>query len=311
MLNAVSGTSSTDVWAVGFYFNCNNVENTPMALHWDGLRWKAVPTPPLRQTGNAAFNGVVALAQDDAYAVGYMPADNSAVRPLIEHWDGKSWKLMRGPIDRTTGNPLFGISALSPTDIWAVGVRVAQGTSIKTLVLHFDGANWTIVPSPNPLPTGDLNQNTLLSVHASSPTDVTAVGFLLDAGRQVETTLIEHWDGGKWKVVPSPNQSSAAGSLNRLTGVSGVAGDDLYASGFFADAATGGQENTMIQHFDGKNWTIINSPTKGLSQQLLGIFALPGTTDLWSVGAFAPNGIDPESGFLQLPKTMVLFSPGK
>lgn len=310
VLNAVSAISSTDVWAVGFFFNCTVNELTPMALHWDGASWKNIPTPPLRTNANSAFNGVTALATDDVYAVGYFPAANGAVRPLIEHWDGAAWKLVPGPTDRTTSNSLFSISALSATDIWAVGVRVAQGTSIKTLVLHYDGAKWSIVPSPNPLPTGDLNQNVLLSVQAVSSKDVTAVGYLLNTNALNKTTLVEHWDGTKWKVVPSPNESTAQGALNTLQAVTAVSATDLYAVGFFGDAATNGQETSLIEHFDGKQWSIIDSPTKGLAQQLLGVYALPGTTDTWSVGGFAPNGDDPETGLLQLPKSLVLFSSG-
>jgi hypothetical protein len=64
-----------------------------------------------------------------------------------------------------------------------------------------------------------------------------------------------------------------------------------------------------VEHFDGTSWTIVSSPTKGLAQQLLGVFALPGTNDAWGVGAWAPNGTDPETGLLIVPKSLVLFSP--
>ena len=66
----------------------------------------------------------------------------------------------------------------------------------------------------------------------------------------------------------------------------------------------------MVLHFDGNAWTIINSPVKGLAQQLNGVFALPGTTDVWVAGASSRNGTDPETGFLQIPLTLVLFAPG-
>jgi hypothetical protein len=120
---------------------------------------------------------------------------------------------------------------------------------------------------------------------------------------------VEHWNGTKWTVVPSPNQSETAGSLNVLTGVTAISGSDLYAVGFFANAATGGQDETLVEHFDGHAWSIIPSPTKGLAQQLNGTFALPGTADVWIVGGVARFGIDFEDGFLQLPETLVLFSP--
>ena len=307
-LTAVAAVSSTDVWAVGLMFDCTSLLK-PLALHWDGLHWRKVKTPALNTNDNAAFNGVLAFASNDVYAVGYQPATNGAVLTLIEHWDGFSWKVVPSPNGNNTGNVLSGISGNSPTDIWAAGDMVAPNTPVKTLVEHFDGAQWSIVPSPNPLPTGSLNQNVLTSVQANSTTDVTAVGFLLNFNTQTETTLVEHWDGTQWNVVPSPNQSETAGSFNTLRSVTGTSGSNLYAAGFFADAQTGGQQRTLVEHFDGHSWSIITSPTKGVAQQLHGIFALPNATSVWSVGAFTFEQTDPETGFLIVPKTLVLSSP--
>jgi hypothetical protein len=308
-LNAVAAVAPDDVWAVGFFFTCSSLLK-PMVLHWDGAAWTPVRTPALNTNDNAALNGIVALAANNIYAVGYQPASNGAVQTLIEHWDGSSWSLMPSPNPSPSSNLLSAVTANSATDIWAVGNSGDQPTSsVQTLALHFDGAAWKTVPTPNPLPKQVLNQNVLLSVQAVSASDVTTVGFIADAGAQNVLTLIEHWNGTKWSVVPSPNQGEARGDLNTLHGVAAVSGTDIYAAGFFENASTGGQHTTLIEHFDGHAWSIIPSPTKGLAQQLNGAFALPGTTNVWSVGGFSRQGIDFEDGFLQLPKTLVLFSP--
>jgi hypothetical protein len=308
-LNAVAAVAPNDVWAVGFFFSCQTLLK-PLALHWDGTRWTPVRTPALNTNDNAALNGIVALASNDIYAVGYQPASNGAVLTLVEHWNGTAWSVVPSPNASSTGNVLFSVTANSATDLWAVGISLDQPTtSVQTLTEHFDGVHWTVVPSPNPLPKLVLNQNTLLSVQAVSAKDVTAVGFIADAGAQTTLTLIEHWDGSQWTVVASPNQGQARGDLNTLRSVTAVSGSDLYAAGFFENASTGGQHTTLVEHFDGNGWTIIPSPTRGLAQQLNGIFALPGTTNVWSVGGFSRFGIDFESGFLQVPRTLVLFSP--
>jgi hypothetical protein len=308
VLNAVSAISSTDIWAVGLMFDCTSLIK-PLALHWDGLKWRKAKLPALHTNDNAAFNGVIGFAGNNVYAVGYQPATNGAVLTLIEHWDGMSWKVVSSPNGNNTGNVLAGISATSPTDIWAVGDMVAPNTPVKTLVEHFDGDHWSLIPSPNPLPTGSLNQNVLSSVHANSATDVTAVGFLSNSGTRTVTTLVEHWDGTQWNVIPSPNQSETVGSFNTLQSVSGASGSNLYATGFFVNGQTGGQQITLVEHFDGTKWGIIASPAKGAAQQLHGVFALPNSTNLWSVGAFTFEQTDPENGFLIIPKTLVLFSP--
>src|SRR5205085_890863 len=112
-----------------------------------------------------------------------------------------------------------------------------------------------------------------------------------------------------WTIVPSPNQSQAAGSFNALHGIAAVNSSDIYAVGYFADAASNGEQETLIEHFDGTAWSIITSPTRGLAQQLNGVFALPGTGNVWVVGGWSPFGDDPETGLLQVPRTIIMFSP--
>ena len=309
VINAISAVATDDVWAVGFSFTCTSADLIPMALHWNGTKWNVAPTPALLTTGNSAFNGITAISSKDIYAVGYQPASNGAVLTLVEHWDGNTWTVVPTPNGNNTGNVLFAVTAISSTDIWAVGDKVAPNVAIKTLTMHFDGNAWTIIPSPNPVLTGFLTANELLSVQAVSTSDVTAVGRVRDGNNLDTVTLVEHWDGTRWKVIPSPNQGQSIGDFNSLQSVTAVSGTDLYAAGFFATAATNGQQETMVQHFDGHSWTIIPSPTKGLAQQLNGVFALPGTGNVWSVGAAAQNGTDPETGFLIIPKTLVLFTP--
>jgi hypothetical protein len=155
---------------------------------------------------------------------------------------------------------------------------------------------------------GNLTQNVLTSVVAVAPNDVTAVGFTL--ANFTELTMAMHWDGVSWNVVPTPNVSSTAGSFNTLHGVTAVNGHNLYAVGFFANSSTNGEQLTLMLHFDGTSWSIIPSPGQGSAQQLNGAFALPGTTDVWVAGAASANGTDPETGFLQLPITLVLFASG-
>jgi len=306
-LNAVATVATNDVWAVGFSFTCTSLLK-PMALHWNGSQWNVVPTPKLNTNDNAALNGIFAFASDNIFAVGYQPASNGAVQTLIEHWNGSAWTVVPSPNANNTGNVLTSISAASPTDIWAVGDQVAPGIEVRTLALHFDGNIWSVVPTPNPVGGSELDQNILTSVVALAPNDVTTVGFTV--ANFTELTMAQHWDGNTWTVVPTPNRSTVPGSFNTLRGVTAVSPTDLYAVGFFADSATAGQQLTLILHFDGKRWKIIRSPITGVAQQLNGVFALPGTTDVWVAGASSRNGIDPESGFLQVPLTLLLFASG-
>jgi len=303
-LTAVSGAASDDVWAVGYASTC--AEFNPLIMHWDGLQWSLVPSPRLSNQNNNQLNGVFAVSSDDVYAVGTQAnAANSGNLTLIEHWDGTQWRVQASPNLNRDGNYLLGVSGTSASDLWAVGEAVAPNTPIKTLVEHFDGTKWSLIPSPNPL-TGASDFNILTAVTATSPSDATAVGFVLDSAAIAEFTLVEHWDGRKWTVIPSANASN---TVNKLLGVSALSPTDIYAAGFFIDNASLDQEKSLVEHFDGASWSVIPSPATGRAQNLNGVFALPGTGDVWITGAFSFVGDDEEFGFLIAPRTSILFTP--
>ena len=73
ILNAVAAVSSNNVWAVGFSFDCSS-DLKPMILHFDGVKWSVLKSPPLGTNDNSALNGITAIAADNIYAVGYQPA---------------------------------------------------------------------------------------------------------------------------------------------------------------------------------------------------------------------------------------------
>lgn len=308
VLTGVATVATDDIWAVGYAFSCTTFFLKPMVQHWDGVKWSVVRTPKLNTNENALFNGVVALAANDIYAVGSQPAKNGAVLTLIEHWNGTAWSVVSSPNANRTGNVLNSVSANSPTDIWAVGFQTAPGIEERTLALHFDGNKWSVVPTPNVVHGGNLDQNILTSLVAVAPNDVTAMGFTV--ANLTELTMALHWDGVSWTVVPTPNMSSDAGSFNTLRGVTAVNGSDLYAVGFFANSSTNGEQLTLILHFDGSAWSIIPSPGKGVAQQLNGAFTLRGTTDVWVAGAASAIGTQQGTGLLQVPGTLILFTSG-
>ncbi|HEU4479657.1 MAG TPA: fibronectin type III domain-containing protein, partial [Pyrinomonadaceae bacterium] len=95
-------------------------------------------------------------------------------------------------------NQLLGVDALSDSDVWAVGwSQDPNGPPYakRTLIQHFDGSSWNIVPSPNPLSD---TQSVLNSVSGTSANDVWAVGSTHD-GTFPGRTLIQHWDGTEWR----------------------------------------------------------------------------------------------------------------
>jgi hypothetical protein len=101
------------------------------------------------------------------------------------------------------------------SDVWAVGRYINAESQDQTLIEHRAGESFGQVPSPDPKPN-DL----LYAVDALTPADVWAVGSTFPATVEVDSTLIEHWNGAAWSVVPSPRLSSGSGIL-RLCGRGG------------------------------------------------------------------------------------------
>ena len=88
---------------------------------------------------------------------------------------------------------LFGVSAVSASNVWAVGYTTDATTDLaQTLILHWDGSNWTRQMSPTPAGDNGL----LLGVDALSANDVWAVGQSGNGPGEVPLAL--HWDGTAW-----------------------------------------------------------------------------------------------------------------
>ncbi len=66
--------------------------NPPLTviMHWNGTRWKVVPSPNPQTLDGNGLSGIDAIARDDIWAVG---SDNTqqGIVTLIVHWNGRTW----------------------------------------------------------------------------------------------------------------------------------------------------------------------------------------------------------------------------
>jgi hypothetical protein len=266
-LVALAALSANDVWAVGHHLSEQNSLNT-LTMHWDGTHWSVVPSPNLPTTFSALFS-LAAITSNDVWAVGY--------GSLAIHWDGMQWTTVPTP-NLGPNSMLFGITALSANDVWATG-QYDAGERTETVALHWDGLSWTVVPTPN---VGPLS-NTLFRVAAVSTNDVWAAGYYVDELLQMRRTLVLHWDGTQWTVVPSPNSGdpSIGNNDNSLYAIAAVSSNDVWAVG---DHFEGQVSETLVEHWDGTQWTVVPSPNSGdFENHLEGISAISGG-DIWAVG---------------------------
>jgi hypothetical protein len=82
----------------------------------------------------------------------------------------------------------------SPTDVWAVGDQGVTDSSSSTLIEHWNGTAWSIVPSPSPGSDSDLTGVTT----SNAANDVWAVGYYDPTGTAQGQTLTLNWNGTTW-----------------------------------------------------------------------------------------------------------------
>ncbi len=237
-LNALWGTSASDIFAVG---------DAGTVIHYDGSTWV-----PMNSGTASNLSAVWGTSRCDVFAVG----DSGT----IIHYDGGAWTVMASGSDAD----LRSIWGTSSADIFAVG-----GIEI---VLHYDGMNWSTMPFPGQ----GWNDCELNDIWGCSSSEIYAVGTMypcvfrydgsswsgihVDMVSDLEavwgtsssdifvgsvSSFIRHYDGSTWT-----SQNTYAGDeLNAFWGSS--------ASDVFAVSRRG-----TIAHYDGNAWSRMVSGTE-------------------------------------------------
>jgi hypothetical protein len=282
-ISGVADLAPNNVWSVGD-INISQQNPNQIIEHFDGTKWSVSPGPQFQPSDQPGLEGLTAISATDMWAGGSILTTIGGFQeafPLFEHFDGTSWT---ATIDESNLNSfMFGISAQATNDVWAVGT-VALGA---TFIEHFDGTAWSAVASPSP----GLGQKTLFGVTALAPNDAWAVGFFVKALNQdrPQKTLIEHWDGTSWKVVPSPNVGGPNTTTisNQLRGVIAVSANDVWAFGD-TDAFGPSKITNLVLHWNGTAWAIVPSPSPNPRHTLIDDVISGGTVipqgNLWLVG---------------------------
>src|SRR5215472_5955939 len=279
-LLGVSASGPDDAWAVGNTNSISAASHDTLAAHWDGTAWTIMPTPAAASGGRlASLYDVADLGPANAWAVG----QGKDARPLAEHWDGTAWSVVPVPVPAVPSGTGFAnavlssISAVSPTDIWAVGTTTAIQNADKavtrfTLAMHYNGTAWSIVKTANTAePTG------LSGVTAISATNAWAVGNGFNNVHDTSATVankavIEHWNGTAWSIVTSP---AGLISVDRISAASAT---DIWASGQAPLQTIGGTPVPVARtlHWNGTAWSVMPGPTgSDPSTAVTGLSPLP------------------------------------
>lgn len=267
-LNSTSALSATNVWAVGSYCSANRVERS-LAMHYNGTSWRIISTPDVGSVGSSLAD-VAAISRTNVWAVGtYSKGTQGNFRTLVEHWNGRAWRVVSSPNVGTGMSVLRSVTAVSARNIWAVGYwGSASGSTGGALIEHWNGTAWKVVKAPT---------NTTFKLHGVSAVAANDIWATGERGARRVTTLALHWDGTAWRVVPTP----IAGSGNNFFegGVKAISSTDVWGVGWYA---VGTSFRPLAVHWNGAKWSIVATPHRTDSY----LYAVDGTSagNVWAVG---------------------------
>src|SRR5207237_9081019 len=233
---------------------------------------RSIVPHPNPATSASYLSSVAAVTTNDVWAAGHY-LEGAFYRTLVEHWDGASWAIVQTPNPGEGSNALNGIAVRGPNDIYAVGYQSnLSGTVTSTLVLHFDGTSWNVVPSPNP-----GQPSSLAAILAAPDGQTWAAGFYYD-GTQGRTLLL-HGDDSGFVAVPGED---FPGEGNVLLGIAAAGPGNLWACGYHYPNGTSDYQG-LIEHYDGEQWSRVSSAQGASYTYLSGIAAQSGG-EAWAVG---------------------------
>jgi hypothetical protein len=215
---------------------------------------KAVASPT---SGN--FAAIACPAREFCLTVGYT-FDNPQTQ-IAAVWQGSSWSAVASPPTGTSYSALMGIACVTVSDCTAVGYTYDVDTQqYGSLIEHWDGTAWSIVPSPNPGASGSL----LSGVACADSTSCVAVGEARapSAKRDLDAPLVERWDGTQWSV----DALTAAPPLGDLNAVTCLDANDCVAVG---QKQPHSNTSTLALRWDGVAWSTMPAPTWNVSEAIL------------------------------------------
>jgi len=302
-LLAVRCRVASDCWAVGQYFN-NNSAALDQALHWNGTKWSAVPTPTPGGTLNGDDNelfDVTCSAASSCWAAGEYgnDANHGLTLNQLLRWNGRKWSLVASapqPAGTSDGDfqALGSVRCTSASNCLAVGTF---GTQTSTFVmqneaLRWDGTKWSTLTVPSPGGTANFDFSVLSGLACASATFCWAAGsYGTFAPGPPELNQILFWDGTTWTQdnnIADPD-GTGQGATNELLDATCSSASNCWAVGDFGSIQDGvGEILNQALHWDGAAWSLTLPPDPGgitdESFNKLSAIRCTAKTNCWAVG---------------------------
>lgn len=184
------------------------------------------------------------------------------------------------PVSPASGlNQLDGVAVLSACNVWVAGFTDDDTVGRRTLIEHWNGSAWTVVPTPHP-----GGRSLLTSIRAISPVSIWAAGEFDDGPNPglTDKPLILHYNGHTWTKVGTPSIDPAGDS--GLNWVRPVTATDIWAVGSDFSNVHAPVTKAIILHSAGTAWQRSRLPKLAApNSELFGV-AGNSARDAWAVG---------------------------
>jgi hypothetical protein len=261
LLRDIECVSFSLCFAVGEY-DLRTVGNPEGLIErWDGASWTVIPDV------HQGFLYAVGCATPSlCFAMGtYIAFEgiHSVDHTITERWDGSSWKVAASP-DPGAQSELDSLRCTSTSQCFASGYVGGRQTPDQSMIEAWDGSSWATINTPHPSEqvSPDLIDDRLVSVSCASASLCFAAGWhsWRPPAATHSQTLVEHWNGSTWTIVPSPNGSPSPGSNNALEAVACPNTSRCLAIGHYD--APDGFFQTLAEQWNGTTWSIVQSPNR-------------------------------------------------
>jgi hypothetical protein len=160
-------------------------------------------------------------------------------RNPVQHWNGKSWRVLKPPSALNYPRSIISISASSASNMWAF-------TSARRAAI-WNGSHWTVrtVPSWALRPTQSGDPQAASAVFSRSN------AWLFSVGAISQPTLAAHYRAGRWHKVTLPGAPVSVSAVGR---------NDIWALGITKKSLTAKTPVWAAMHWNGSSWRTLLPP---------------------------------------------------
>jgi len=251
-LFGVDCPSETRCLAVGNY---QNAEGGPATLGelWNESKWSVQTTPVPSEATSSELVAVGCNSTANCRAAG-SAVIKGVKTAVVEKWVSPTWSLESIPIPAgATSSQLDGIDCIWSNFCAAVGRYTTSGGSTKSLVMFWNGTEWSLQTVTDP---EGATESTLLDVSCTpTPNRCTAVGGWKNSAK-AQFTLAYRFNGvTTWTLQSTPNPSGSIASV--FQEVSCATETSCAAAGSWVGGS--GSNRTLAEAWNGTSWSIEGS----------------------------------------------------